>query len=339
MPCRLYLVLKAKKACHHLRNKQPSVVETSQSAKKMLPVTLLLLFCLPNVQALMAQHACTANYCAQFGAKSVCTFTHASESRVLTCAQFATTEQSREQCSFACIQICLPLEQQPRASDGKRYCSPCILKSASCASAYKLYFAPSIQPTPSPDNNSINPLCSLPFCTHNGSNAKCLLQTAESTKRITCAQWPSLDKHACPRYVCKIFCPLPKKGPVCNNFCPPCAFNSLSCESNFTLYAPNNCISPTPKPTPPACSLKFCSTYGSSAACNFRKRNITCAQWPILHKHACPNAVCFIHCFLPPTGPVCNNTCPPCAFYYHSCETRFKLFAPPVCPTKGIAIA
>lgn len=298
---------------------------------------LLVALHLAFVHLSVALEICTADYCAQFGAQNVCKFIDGSQSSVFTCAKFAQTEQSREQCSFACIQICLPAGEQPLGSDGNRYCSQCILKSASCASDYNIFFAPTGEPTTSPVYPLL-PKCSLSFCSQNGSKGQCSLQIGATTKRITCGKWPSLDNDACPRAICKTLCRLPEKGRICNNTCPDCAFHSFSCESNFELYAPKKCSSPTPKPIVQTCSLELCSTNGSRAVCKFRGSKITCEQWPSLYKGACPLIVCLILCDLPPSGPVCNNTCPPCAFYAASCKTQFRLFAPTVCPAGDITL-
>lgn len=171
---------------------------------------------------------CSMNYCTMNGSKQRCEFKTKRKTRIISCFRFSLKKRSRKQCSFACILICNPPDSQPTASDGRKYCSVCQLKSFSCGVRYRVYGPVSPVPVPVP--------CSVGFCATTGPSGRC----TSMDKQINCGKWALTDeKKAACAFFCPQFCP---GGPTDQNgkfYCSGCIFLSASCSQDFKVYSPS----------------------------------------------------------------------------------------------------
>lgn len=196
----------------------------------------------PPTKPILEVPTCSADFCSKNGATKFCGIYAGSKLvDLMTCLKFSQSDESKKQCSFFCPQLCLPEDQQPVASNGKKFCTECHLKQASCASSYKIFgpVRPKATPKPSPAPTS-DPgpavLCKRGFCTFRGQSGRCLYMKRE----ITCRRWastPEKEKEcafACIQ-ICKSVKPIDNFG---KTYCSSCHLAQASCESNFKIYGP-----------------------------------------------------------------------------------------------------
>lgn len=85
---------------------------------------------------------CTLGFCSRFGPRPICRVLEPRNSGIVSrCKAWARRSDGNPgpDCAFACPQFCLPERQQPLASNGKKFCTPCILLQASCSSDFMIY--------------------------------------------------------------------------------------------------------------------------------------------------------------------------------------------------------
>lgn len=187
---------------------------------------------------------CSARLCTAKGSSTACTFGW----KKTTCGKYSFTEESKKQCDIQCIQICY--EDGPIASNGRKYCSFCHLRQASCASHYKIFGPvthPSVRSSTTPSTKTmlrptgrILDLCSKDNCTAKGANALCV----DAVHKIfsSCAKWAKTPqkKKQCS-FVCLALCVPPSHQPKDNNgksYCSLCYLQAASCAADFKIFGP-----------------------------------------------------------------------------------------------------
>lgn len=179
---------------------------------------------------------CSMITCTRFGEKHKC-FYHGF---VSDCASWSSTKEKEQQCSFRCILVCLPFDRRPIASNGRRYCTVCALRAASCFEDFTIYGPlpiPTSTPSLMPTNKPVL-ICSMASCTRFGAKQNCKYLGSNST----CAKWAvTTQKREQCAFVCILICLPPEQQPIDNtgrSHCTACQLQSSSCARDFVIYGP-----------------------------------------------------------------------------------------------------
>lgn len=281
---------------------------------------------------------CSVEYCSKNGADRLCSFGEG----VTTCSAWHGYKNATGSslCRFPCTKECLAEEKQPMASNGKKYCTFCALKFASCKSGFELY-----GPLPATESTaSSEPETSAEL--EQGLEAGEPEQSPEGVveeSEVDCKNdflSPAEMAKCCTEFAEGCL----QKGELCTTAgspVPPIPCDKdLECViSNFGLPSadvPSEGICTEVAHSPVTCSVEFCSENGSQAFCRVPDNDslTTCGAWATRSDgNPGPECsfVCPLICNVGPTAPVGSDGkryCSECQLKSASCSSNFEVFGP-----------
>lgn len=275
------------------------------------------------------QHACAVGICSRLGKDEICQV----GGDLTTCGTWGTPDRTNKSpsCIFECDE-CEDAMVPVYGSNGKKYCSTCLLERDSCNSAFSFH-GPIEKP-----NRPLPKSLSKKSLSNNVKNQNPAM-SSDLQKPTKCEGeiLPHDMKLCCLKY--QIGCV--GNGAECSSSggmvpSAPCRSGNICVISDFgfaALDVPNSGICREASPEQMKCSIPMCSRLGQEQLCQYNGIITICGSWGTpSHGHGGPE--CPVEC------PTCLQRiarvqasdgslyCSTCNLEKASCSSHFRIFGP-----------